>query len=702
MAEYEQQLVNDSNISVDDYINPSFAQSLHNSSFPTDTGHKHEELAAVQPNSTTTEISEDSSEVTDARDFAEQFTEPIHQSKDEQPNNERVVETEQMEEKTADLEDTEPSSGQSEENIENAAFAALHSTNLTENEGSNLSFSNDQPSTDLTEKTLEEKNSINTDDQVAVEDVQMDNEREPENRDEMDNNSNNSKTEEDMKADEVEDEKESAITNVLHTDFNDEALDYSEQDMRDTANDNKSTEVNDETTREQPAEEEKSEDVEEGELQTNLNETVEDEKVTLHGADDEFVEHVKPKPKVIVPVTLKKRVSLTSLNESAEEKAAKRKRRWGSTSINQSSVTISTDSIKKLIPDVKVDASALENVPELDYQEDEEVTEQDSMEIENVEGKNKQSRSGRTVKLDSAKKVILGKSLSSNTVVIDSDSGEVPTTQTRSVHPIRIDDDTEEQGKRERSPSPAKNAPSCYLHIENLVRPYTVNNLKGLIQKTGTIKDNKFWMNNIKSHCYVMLSSEEEANTTREAMHGLRWPSGNPKILKVDFAVMEKMFEDTNGTVGEQPKVVIEIDDKENDSTKEHKEKEESTQHKSRENERKRRNERSEKHATKDVKNKADKADKKREESPAKLLDDLFRKTKATPCIYWLPLTDAQILEKEKKASDGPRDAVHGRRNEETHGRRNEETHGRRNEEVTGRRRSPYRRPPQNRDRSWR
>lgn len=32
-----------------------------------------------------------------------------------------------------------------------------------------------------------------------------------------------------------------------------------------------------------------------------------------------------------------------------------------------------------------------------------------------------------------------------------------------------------------------------------------------------------------------------------------------------------------------------------------------------------------------------------REESPAKLLDDLFRKTKATPCIYWLPLTNEQV-----------------------------------------------------------
>lgn len=37
-----------------------------------------------------------------------------------------------------------------------------------------------------------------------------------------------------------------------------------------------------------------------------------------------------------------------------------------------------------------------------------------------------------------------------------------------------------------------------------------------------------------------------------------------------------------------------------------------------------------------------------KDEVPAKLLDDLFRKTKATPCIYWLPLTDAQIAEKEE------------------------------------------------------
>lgn len=31
------------------------------------------------------------------------------------------------------------------------------------------------------------------------------------------------------------------------------------------------------------------------------------------------------------------------------------------------------------------------------------------------------------------------------------------------------------------------------------------------------------------------------------------------------------------------------------------------------------------------------------EAEPPRLLDDLFRKTKTTPCIYWLPLTPEQV-----------------------------------------------------------
>lgn len=54
---------------------------------------------------------------------------------------------------------------------------------------------------------------------------------------------------------------------------------------------------------------------------------------------------------------------------------------------------------------------------------------------------------------------------------------------------------------------------------------------------------------------------------------------------------------------------------------------------------------------TPDKKERRDKkvAKRKQEDTPAKLLDDLFRKTKATPCIYWLPLTDDQIAHKEEQ-----------------------------------------------------
>ena len=37
------------------------------------------------------------------------------------------------------------------------------------------------------------------------------------------------------------------------------------------------------------------------------------------------------------------------------------------------------------------------------------------------------------------------------------------------------------------------------------------------------------------------------------------------------------------------------------------------------------------------------------EQAPVKLLDDLFRKTKAEPWVYWLPLTDDQTVGRDKK-----------------------------------------------------
>lgn len=195
---------------------------------------------------------------------------------------------------------------------------------------------------------------------------------------------------------------------------------------------------------------------------------------------------------------------------------------------------------------------------------------------------------------------------------------------------LRDDDLEMPSEERERSPSPPKNDLSVYLHIENLVRPFTIGQLKGLVGKTGVIAENGFWINNIKSHCYVQLCSEEEATATREAMHGLKWPSGNPKNLKVDFAVMDKMFKESNGLLGDKPTVVVEIPDEEEDGQEAQKKERKLSENR--------------KSTDKNDGNKPEKKD-----SPAKLLDDLFRKTKAVPCIYWLPLSDEEIAKRLAK-----------------------------------------------------
>ena len=57
----------------------------------------------------------------------------------------------------------------------------------------------------------------------------------------------------------------------------------------------------------------------------------------------------------------------------------------------------------------------------------------------------------------------------------------------------------------ERSPSPARNPQNEVLHVKNLVRPFTLNQLKDLLGKHGTLVDGGFWIDKIKSHCYVVV-----------------------------------------------------------------------------------------------------------------------------------------------------------------------------------------------------
>lgn len=236
-----------------------------------------------------------------------------------------------------------------------------------------------------------------------------------------------------------------------------------------------------------------------------------------------------------------------------------------------------------------------------------------------------------------------------------------------------------------KSPSPPTSKPTNILLIKNLVRPFTLNQIKELLSRTGTIVENGFWMDRIKSKCIVEYSNEDQAFETRQALHGISWPMSNPKKLHVEYATKEDM-ETARESSKEQPvarKTEPLSDSWQQDWNRDEKTntkvtvvrewdlgKEDGQQH-IREKER----EKKEHDKKRRVRSRSPILDahlsaparkfKKKEDDPppAKLLDDLFRKTKATPCIYWLPLTNEQIVVKEEMRRQHM--AEHARRLEE-------------------------------------
>lgn len=471
------------------------------------------------------------------------------------------------------------------------------------------------------------------------------------------------------KTEEVENNVQKEIENV-EVNENEQDVSYDDQEGDDSIG-AENLDLHDEAVN-SGVEDEDAQELEEGEITVSIENQNDDHlDISVQGEKIEDQEiPVKPVKKIVPPVPLKKRISLLT-TENSEERAAKRKRRWGSTltSTKDSSFPISAESIKKLIPDLKIDNTVIDNISELDYQEDEVIENaeviEDVAEVEVVaDGASppKIFKGGRSVKVQSEKKITLEKPTSTvpDIVNIESDTGEIMTPTTPVVvpkpptQPSIIEEDVEVEEHREKSPSPAQNPSSQYIHIENLVRPYTISQLKAVISRTGHICDGGFWINNIKSQCYVKLSTELEAGATREALHGLRWPAGSPKLLKIDFAINKQMYKETTGLLGEKAKIVIEIEDKDADSVILTEERVHASSRTEEPHDLTQRNEAKKRSLPKEQHQKTKKKEKKesqpREEGLVKLLDDLFLKTKATPCIYWLPLTEEQILKKESKS----------------------------------------------------
>lgn len=162
-----------------------------------------------------------------------------------------------------------------------------------------------------------------------------------------------------------------------------------------------------------------------------------------------------------------------------------RKRKWLSRKDSESKpkvLAISTDSLKNLISDVT--PVPLSDIKLESSSEAEEICEvKDEMPSDREKIRNLEKRS-REIEFKKDEKPLL----STN----------------RKISILNEDNKT-----LQRPPSPPKNECSNILYITNLVRPFTILQLKGLLARTGKIVENGFWMDKIKSKCYVKYETEE-------------------------------------------------------------------------------------------------------------------------------------------------------------------------------------------------
>jgi len=280
---------------------------------------------------------------------------------------------------------------------------------------------------------------------------------------------------------------------------------------------------------------------------------------------------------------------------------------------------VSGELLKDIVPDVKPYLEDLSKEDELDHEQE---TEEEEVNGEEQETKTQivEEHSTESVELPTAKS---------------------PTHQTTeclnpTVQPINK--------ARKGSLSNLNPERSCVIEVRNLVRPFTLIQFKELLLRTGKIsnfEDGGFWIDKIKSHAIIEYSSPEDADETVMALDGIKWPSTNPKMLIVTFS---------NKKVLEQANIDNDVPMKSNVNKEYYRRV--SSKDESEEQFRKRKHSESQSEAAgglyyeessqgKRIRNNSEKEAGAEEKSdspkPKKRLDDLFRKTKALPCIYWMP-----------------------------------------------------------------
>ncbi|KAL7042280.1 hypothetical protein ACKWTF_001092 [Chironomus riparius] len=346
---------------------------------------------------------------------------------------------------------------------------------------------------------------------------------------------------------------------------------------------------------------------------------------------------------------------------TGDEKPVQRKRKWGARKTDDEPViAITTDSLKNVITeevqpvDVKL-ASSPSPEPEEKRQRVKLTSEDRDVKKKLLKERLRKQEEEEDRRNEQIAKAI-ERSQTSPTIIVTNGAGK-----DRKVSVVNNEEPSE-------PPTPSKNQTSRIICITNLVRPLTFMAVKALVARTGEIED--FWIDAIKSKCFVVYKTEDEAVETRHALHGVKWPEHNLKTLNVEFSTEDEMNKIIEATRGERitnesaasretkpeksfgwSKQESQPEDRSKNSRRVREwdvgKKEETERDEDREN---RRRKRSSEQRDKVVKRRSVSKSPVREEQKdmtpvpqQRLLDDLFRKTKALPFIYWMPLSEERV-----------------------------------------------------------
>ncbi|CAI5724167.1 hypothetical protein KXD40_001028 [Peronospora effusa] len=168
-------------------------------------------------------------------------------------------------------------------------------------------------------------------------------------------------------------------------------------------------------------------------------------------------------------------------------------------------------------------------------------------------------------------------------------------------------DNAEADDKAEGDTFAMKDEKTSTIRIDNFVRPFTLNAVKELVQEFGSFVEEGFWMDAIKTHCFVTYLTSEIAEKARAALDGKVWPPENGRSLSVNLINCTAMEVAQHGeaNIPDQAK----------------------------------------------SKNSSGVQSAQR---PKVTIDEFFQKTETKPVLYYLPLTDEQIKQKKERRGQQP------------------------------------------------